>query len=449
MKPITGILFFCCIAFVTTAQYNVTTYAGNGNPGFIDGNASGAMFNSPFGICRDKSGNIFVADGGNNCIRKITPGGVVSTYAGIGMAGYLDGAGNVAKFNSPSDLCVDNAGNVYVSDFNNHRIRKISSGGIVSTVAGTGTAGYNDGSAVLAQFNYPRGICIDQQGNLYVGDSWNHRIRKIDNTGNVGTYAGGGNSIGVGSTGDYIDANDTNARFYTPAGLSIDNYGNIYVADAYNHRIRKINTLRTVTTLCGSSATGQGNGGYADGSASSAIFNTPTEVFSDSLGNLVIGDTFGNRVRKADFSGNVTTIAGTGIAGFIDGAGNVAKFNYTRGVTANVTGDTIYLADYNNHSIRMITGGSNGAGEFSLSEMQGITYPNPASTYSTVLLKDTKNSVFRIVDFEGKDVTGNVSIESVTNENNRLLIKLNLEKIAKGGYIIRFGSGFLGRIIKE
>lgn len=450
MKSIIGILFFCFISFVADAQYTVITHAGDGNPGFVDGNAGSARFNLPFGICMDKSGNIFVADGGNNCIRKITVAGIVSTYAGNGTAGYADGAGSIAKFSSPSDLCIDDSGNVYVSDFKNHRIRKISQAGMVSTIAGSGTAGYMNGSAATAQFNYPRGICTDNQGNLYIGDSWNHRIRKVDNAGNVSTYAGGGNAIGVSSTGDYVDANDTNARFYTPSGISIDKNGNVYVADAYNHRIRKINTSRVVTTLCGSGATGQGNGGYADGGSSSAIFNTPTEIFSDSLGNLLIGDTFGNRIRKTDLSGNVTSVAGTGSTGFMDGVGNVAMFNYTRGVTANATGDTIYVVDYYNHSIRLITGGSNGVGKLHLTEEKIVAYPNPASDCITVLLKDTPVEAFKVFDLDGREVTKNIFTESIKKENHQLHITLNLAKLANGLYVIRFDDlDFSEVIIKE
>ena len=451
MKTTANILLFCFISFIANAQYSVTTYAGNGSAGFTNGNAGSAKFNGPYGICMDKSENLFIADGGNNCIRKITPAGVVSTYAGTGVAGYLDGTSSTAKFNSPFDLCADDSGNVYVSDFSNHRIRKISVNGTVSTIAGSGTAGYMDGTAGVARFDFPRGICIDKQGNLYIGDSWNHRIRKIDNMGNVTTYAGGGSSMGVSSPGSYVDANDTSARFHTPTGLSIDKSGNIYVADAYNHRIRKINTSRVVTTYCGSGPTGVSNGGYADGSSSAAVFNTPTEVFSDSSGNLLIGDTFGNKVRKVDVSGNATTIAGKDSSGFTNGAGNVAKFNYARGITSNFAGDKIYVVDFNNHAIRLITGLWNGVGELKWNPERKIEiYPNPASDHVTVLLKDFKDKTFKIFDLQGREVTKNVFTEGIKNENNQIQIKLNLEKLAKGVYVIQFNdSNLSGRIIRE
>jgi len=450
MKTTVSILFFCFLSLLAKAQYSVSTYAGTGNAGFTNGNVSSATFSSPFGICMDKSGNLFIADGGNNCIRKITSVGVVSTYAGTGAAGYQDGTAASAKFNSPSDLCVDDSGNVFVSDFENQRIRKISVSGMVSTVAGSGVEGYANGSSSVAKFDYPRGICVDKQGNLYVGDSWNHRIRKIDHSGNVTTYAGGGSSMGVSSIGGYVDANDTSARFYTPSGVSIDKNGNIYVADAYNHRIRKINTSRVVTTFCGSGATGPGNGGYIDGNATSSVFNTPTEVFSDSSGNLIIGDTFGNRIRKMDVSATVTTIAGNGTAGFANGTGNVAEFNYTRGVTSNFAGDEIYVVDFNNNAIRLITSGSSSIQLHDTLPENFIAYPNPVDDEVTVLSANVNDRIIKIFDIQGRDVTENSLLDELNNNKNQLQIKLNLQKLKKGIYILQFNSsGARCKIIKE
>lgn len=440
------------VCFITSAQYTVSTYAGNGTAGSTNGNISGAKFSSPNSICMDKSGNIYISDGANNRIRMITPGGTVSTYAGSGTNGFLDGPKATAQFSGSFGVCTDDSGNVYVSDFTNQRIRKITAlTGMVSTIAGTGVAGYNDGPANVAQFNYPRGICIDKQGNIYVGDSWNHRVRKIDPAGNVTTYAGGGSTMGVQSIGSWVDGNDISARFATPCGLAIDKFGNVYVADAYNHRIRKINTSRVVTTVCGIGTTpGVNTGGFADGPATSAQLSVPTEVFSDSLGNLLIGDLYNNRVRKADLTGNVTTVAGTGTAGFTNGAGTGATFNYPRGVTANLAGDSIYVVDFNNHAIRLIIGATNAIEELSSTANNIETYPSPALNHVTVLLKDSEDKDFKVFDIEGKNVTNNVLTESTTKENDQTLINLNLKKLASGIYIIRFNkSGFSGRIIKK
>lgn len=433
------------------AQYTVSTYAGNGTVGSTDGNISIAKFSSPNSICRDKSGNIYISDGGNNRIRKITPNGTVSTYAGSGSNGFLDGPKATAQFSGSFGLCMDDSGNIYVADFTNQRIRKITAlTGMVSTVAGTGVAGYNDGAASVAQFNYPRGICVDKQRNIYVGDSWNHRIRKIDASGNVTTFAGGGSVMGVQTIGSWVDGNDVNARFATPCGLAIDKFGNIYVADAYNHRIRKINPAGVVTTVCGSGTTpGSGTGGYADGSATTARFNVPTEVFSDSLGNLLIGDTFGNKVRKADLAGTVSTVAGTGTAGYTNGAGIGATFSYVRGVTANLAGDSIFVVDYNNHSIRLIKNTAIGITDYNSTENKIEAYPTPASVRVAVALKATETAGFKIFDVEGKEVTNNVTTESITQENDQMLLKLNIKNLGSGLYVIRFDSGASGKIIKE
>ncbi len=352
--PLILLLCFAGSVVASHGQYRTTTYAGNGSPGKVNGDTSMATFNEPFGICMDPSGNLFIADGVNHCIRKISADGIVSNYAGSGSPGYLDGPDSVAMFQSPSGVCADNQGNLYVADFLNHRIRKISSDGTVSTVAGTGTDGFMDGPDTVAQFNYPRGIGVDGSGNLYVGDSWNHRIRKITPDGTVSTLAGGGGNIGVGSVGDYVDGGSLVARFYTPAGINLDQQGNIYVADAFNHRIRKVLPSGLVSTVAGSGATGQGNGGFLDSTVDVALLNTPTEVFIDGAGNIYIGDTFNNRVRKLDGNDRISTLSGNATAGFTDGEDTLAALDYPRGITGSSGGDTLFVVDHHNHAIRKI-----------------------------------------------------------------------------------------------
>jgi hypothetical protein len=383
MKILYTIIAVLSILPTAKAQYTVSTYAGTGAPGLVNGNLLNAQFYHSFGMCLDNAGNIFIADNGNNCIRKITTAGIVSTYAGSSSAGYNDGVDTVALFNAPSAVCADDSGNIYVADFQNQRIRKINTSGMVSTIAGSGTAGYYDGIGIAAQFNYPRGICIDANYNLYVGDSWNHRIRKISPAGNVTTYAGGGTTIGVGSVGAYVDASDTSARFYTPCGVAVDNQGNVYVADAYNHRIRKIDTSAIVSTVIGSGPTGVGQGGYANGAPLSSRLNVPTELFVDSLDNIYIGDTFNNRVRKLNISlGMVINLAGSGSPGFVNGADTIARFNYPRGIVAG-NNDMVYVADFNNNCIRLIAPVITEVNN--LNSFNSISiYPNPASNKVTI-----------------------------------------------------------------
>jgi sugar lactone lactonase YvrE len=414
---------------IAKSQYVVSTYSGNGTPALVNGNIDTAQFNKSFGICKDKFGNIFIADGGNNCIRKITTAGDVSTYAGSTTPGYQNGNATSALFNQPTGVCVDDSGNVYVADFNNQRIRKINTLGIVSTIAGSGIAGYNDAVGLLAQFNYPRGICIDKNYNIYVGDSWNHRVRKITLNGNVTTYAGGGTTIGVQSVGAYLDAPDTSARFYTPCGVSVDETGNVFVADAYNHRIRKIDTLRIVSTIIGSGPTGSGQGGFLDGSALSSRLNVPTEVFVDSLGNLYIGDTFNNRVRKmSGISGNVLSIGGNGTPGFVNGVDSLAEFNFPRGLIAFNDG-RVYVNDYNNNRVRLIIPANTGINNLDYSNLINV-YPNP--TTKNITIETIEKSTIEVLNIQGQ------ILKSIISENTSTTI--DLLNFSSGIYFIKATS---------
>jgi len=269
------LLFLNSLSFAQGSEFfDVYTTLGSGSPG--NGND---QLNSPFGLAiHPNTDTIYIADQGNHRIKKYiwSLGSSLTNFAGDTIAGYLDSLGTLARFNSPSNLCVDDSGNVYVSDFNNHRIRKINATGLVTTLAGSGFAGYKDGPADSAQFHFPRGITVDDSGNVFVSDSWNHRIRKISPAGMVSTFAGGGNTMGVGSVGAYVDAADTSARFYTPSGLFYFKFDScLYLADAFNHRIRKITSTGIVTTVLGTGASGPGNGGFLNGNTSIAKLNTP------------------------------------------------------------------------------------------------------------------------------------------------------------------------------
>lgn len=212
---------------------NVSTFAGTGLPGFKDGNAADAQFNHVDGMCIDASGNIYIADTNNNRIRKITTAGVVSTFAGSGTAGNTNGAGAGASFNQPYGIVMDKSGNLYVTEVNNHDIRKIAADGTVSTYVGSGQTGLVNGTGTAARLNYPMGLAIDGDGTLYVADSGNNSIRRVTTGGVTTTLAG----IGIAGA---VDGDSDSAEFKSPNGVAVDASGNVYVADNGNSKIRKI-----------------------------------------------------------------------------------------------------------------------------------------------------------------------------------------------------------------
>lgn len=315
----------------------VTTFAGTTN-GYLDGTGTAAQFSNPRGMTIDASGNLYVADFNSRRIRKITPSGVVTTIAGNGNNTSMDGTGTAAQV-TPNSITIDNAGNLYFTEaFFNNKIRKVSPSGVVTTIAGS-TEGFADGTGTSAQFYNPRGIVLDNSGNLYVADSGNHKIRKITPAGVVTTIAG--------STNGYADGTGSAAQFSFPFGLTMDKVGNLYVADTNNHKIRKIAPTGVVTTVAGSTL------GFADGTGTSVQFNSPTNLKFDSFGNLFISDANNNRIRKMNASGNVTTLTGSS-QGFVSGAISVAQFYAPNGLAFDAAGN-LFVVDSENHNIRKIT----------------------------------------------------------------------------------------------
>ena len=322
----------------------VTTVAGSGTNGYADGMGTAAQFDHPFGIAVDASGNIYVGDENDAHIRKITGSGAVSTLAGSSY-GYADGSGTAAKFFGPDGIAIDAQGNIYVADYINNRIRKITAGGSVSTFAG-GTQGYLDGTGTAAQFSGPRAVAIDASGNVYVADGTNQRIRKISAAGVVTTLAGSG-PTGAGNGGYADGAGTTTARFNTPSGVTVDGAGNVYVADFNNFRVRKVTPDGTVSTVAGSVD------GEMDGTGSAAEFGAPQGIVVDASGTLYVTD-YLSTVRQITPGGVVTTIAGSTGAGHVDGTGTVARFSGPAGIAIDGAGN-LYIADYGNGAIRKIT----------------------------------------------------------------------------------------------
>lgn len=327
----------------------VTTLAGLSgflNTGSADGTGAAARFKLPEGVAVDASGNVYIADSSNSTIRKVTASGVVTTLAGTALAtGNVDGIGATARFSFPSTLAVDTAGNLYVADGGNHTIRKVTASGVVTTIAGTaGVAGSVDGAGTAAKFNMPFGIAVDASGNLYVGDWGNNTIRKITAAGVVTTIAGTAGVVGS------ADGTGGAASFNAPAGVAVDLSGNIYVADSGNHTIRKISTSGVVTTFAGTA----GVLGSMDGTGTSATFRLPRGVATDAAGNVYVANTTSHTIRKITPAGVVITVAGSaGTVGFADGIGYQAYFTNPQGIASDALG-VLYVADTDNNSIRKI-----------------------------------------------------------------------------------------------
>lgn len=261
----------------------VTTLAGSGSMGNTNGTGTAASFSFPHGVAVDSSGNIFVTDNTNNVIRKITPAGVVTTFAGSGSIGYADGPASSASFSAPSGIAIDSSDNLYVCDTDNALIRKITSAGIVSTLAGNRTNSYVDGNGTSAAFYGPSGIAVDANGVVYVADLYNSRIRKIASNGSVTTVAGSGAQTSTDGIG-------TSASFNYPLGVAVDKNGVLYVSE--EHKIRTISTTGVVTTLAGSTQ------GYTNGTASNAKFSYPSYLATDNSGVLYIADRVNHVIRK-------------------------------------------------------------------------------------------------------------------------------------------------------
>lgn len=346
MKKV-ALLIVALIVCTTAWSQTVTTIAGSALlSGTSNGTGTSARFNEPHGITSDKNGNIFVADRLNNCIRKITASGVVTTIAGTGAAGSNDGAGAVATFNEPWAIAADTLGNLYVADTKSYKIRKIDASYNVTTIAGTGIFGTTNGPGNVAKFGFSSGIAVTRDGSIiYVVDHNTHVIRKIE-AGLVSNLAGtvyiAGSNNGPGAT----------ATFNHPYGIDLDPSGNLIIADEWNNTVRKVTPTGTTSTFAGT-----GIIGGVDGTSLAASFNYPWDMAVDSIGNIFVMDGYNFTVRKISAStGQVSTYVGNvGVSGSADGTGVNATFNNAAGITYNRADKCLYVADTKNHIIRKVS----------------------------------------------------------------------------------------------
>jgi uncharacterized delta-60 repeat protein len=326
-------------------QYQWSTPLGLAdNPGSANGTGSSARFSAPLDVAVGANGLLYVADTGNQTLRAVTTANAVSTLAGsVGSSGSTNGTGSAARFYNPSGVAVDSSGNIYVADYWNHTIRKVTPAGAVSTLAGSaGNLGSTNGTGSAARFYYPASVAVDSSGNVYVADNYNDAIRKVTPAGVVTTLAG--------SPGNPGSANGTGsaARFDAPAGVAVDSSGHVYVGDRSNHTIRKITPAGVVTTLAGSA----GSFGSTNATGSAARFYFPAGVAVDAAGNVYVADTYNDAIRRITPAGAVTTIGGSpGSIGSADGTGSTARFDDPFGVTVASNG-VLHVADRANHTIR-------------------------------------------------------------------------------------------------
>ena len=338
----------------------VTLFAGTPSaPSYADGTGTDARFGGPQGLAVAPNGDIYVADSQNNCIRKITPDGVVTTFAGSQTGGYADGTGTDAQFLYPSGVAVASNGDIYVTDQINNSIRKITPSGVVTTLAGGAQdeygsfiGGYADGTGTDATFAAIVALAVGQDGNIYVADQGNQSIRKVTPSGVVTTLAGGARDENDAAVYGYANGTGTNAKFLGFGGLVVAANGDIYVADAYNQVIRKITPAGVVSRFVGTPRIN----GYVDGDGniSRAAFNNIYNFIFAQNGDIYVADHINHSIRKVTPSGVVTTLAGSGTQGYADGTGTNAQFAATSGITFGPDG-SLYVADQANHCIRKVT----------------------------------------------------------------------------------------------
>jgi uncharacterized protein (TIGR03437 family) len=349
-------VFFSAACLAQTTSYTISTVAGTGVPGYYGDTltAISAELNTPIAVALDSSGNLYIADSANNRVRKVTKStGKIATLAGNGVAQYSGdgGAATSASLNVPYGVAVDASGNVFIADFLNHVVRKVTSGGTISTVAGTNSFGFSGdgGVGTSAQLNRPFGLAVDSAGNLFIADSNNYCIRKLDTNGNISTVAGLATSNGYSGDG----GSATKAKMSAPYGVAVDKAGNIYIADSGNNRIRKVSN-GVITTIAGTGTKGFSGDG---GPAVNAQLNNPYGLSVDAVGNVFVSDYGNYRVRLISTDGKITTLAGFAVGYGGDGGPAInATLNFPTGTVSDSSGN-LYIADSGNNVIRMMAPG--------------------------------------------------------------------------------------------
>jgi len=434
--------FFLLIFPFFAKSQNITTIAGNGIQGFLgDGDAAvSAEFYGPNSMAFDAVGNMYIVDARNDRIRKVNAVGIISEVAGNGTAAFLgDGAAaTAAELDHPTSIAIDPSGNIYIGCSGDQRIRKINTSGIITTIAGTGAFGYNGDNipATSAELAYPYVGATDHFGNLYLSDYDNHRVRKIDTSGIITTIAGNGMNS---SSGDGLPA--TAASLETPVWLTISPSGDFYIPDNSANNIRKIDASGIITTIAGtgpSSYTGDG------GLATDATFISPNSVAVDNSGNVYIADIGANVIRKINTSGIISTVAGNATEGYNGDniLATAAELNWPNYIAFNAAGNLI-IADLNNNRIREIKYNTTGVNNTQNPQNNISIYPNPAT--NTITLISTTS--LPKAEVEISNILGQAVFDKVYNS----LWQANIDVggFVSGVYLVRVNGVYSGRFVKE
>ena len=393
----------------------ITTIAGTGTEGYTgdNGPAIAAEVDGLWGIGCDRAGNIYITDGLHDVLRKIDATGIITTIAGID-SGYSGDGGpsTLAKLNNPAGIAVDGAGNIFIADESNNVVRKIDASGIISTYAGSGSGGYSGdgGIATNAELVWPAGVALDGLGNLFIAEIGNSVVRKVSTSGIITTVAGNG-IAGPGNDG--IAA--ISSALDNPDAVAIDKAGNIYIADNNSYRVRKVDSSGIITTVAGSEIRGFGGD---NGPATLAKINLVAGLAIDDLDNLYISDPVNGRIRKVDNTGIITTYAGGGTHGLGDGGpANKCELNYPAGIVLNKAGD-LYIADLSNYRVRFIKSTLFTNDEKNIASNLKID-PNPLTEYATLIFNNPDGRNFELTIYNAQSQVVQ-HIDNITSDRIRI-----------------------------
>jgi Secretion system C-terminal sorting domain/NHL repeat len=434
------ISLFSCAALTSSAQY-IYTFAGTGfgaGTGTGDytgdgGLAPGARLNSCTGVAFDGAGNIYIADRANNVVRKVNTSGIITTFAGTGTAGYSGdyGLATAAKLNQPYNIAADAPGNVYIADYGNNVIRKVSAAtGNITTYAGNGTAGYSGdaGPASVAKLRNPTGVALDTMGNLFIADANNNAVRKVYAGGTIVTIAGTGTP---GYTGD--GGNAGVARLNYPVSVAVDPFQQVYIADYFNNAIRKIDTNGNISTFAGNGSIGYSGDGFA---ATTAQMHYPAGVSVFSFGNVYIADQGNNMIRFVNSAGTISTFAGKNTNGYAGDGGLAvnAELSSPKGIAVDAQ-NRLFIADYDNNVIRVVK--ANTAVGYTPANTSGVRiFPNPSNgSINIELPANTNEYSIAIIDVLGRTVITKTAPVSVTERT------FTIACLLAGNYLVKVTSG--------